>query len=427
MIDKIKLLYDFNDNHVNLKVFFNKTSQTGFLIEIKNFYSGVIIHNTKTGPISLDYTIDKNFHFYFFISNAENKVQINVYENENLILTEKLQIQDNYGNLIKQPTVLLHCSHLGMGDVLWANPSIKKLSKSFNRRIDVITRYPELLINNPYVNNVYKINPFQTAINTIYDKFKALENPNFFEIFPDHKNECTHISQLGYPNYITNHLCIDLREYAAMNCGFNLLPDEKNVDFFPNDFVNFDLPEKYVLINPRIAGVDRDIGKEKWQRLIDILNDNNINVVTIGVKNKDGIAEYHDVKVKLGKNLCGLECQNNLSQTWHIINKSNCFITFDTGIYILAGTTDAQIFLIGWYADPHWHKPFRNNSYDYKLKVIEGDCKEKCISNLKHYINTNGYIRQRRVQTCALNFTEYKCIPSVEKIANEVIKYYENI
>lgn len=427
MSNSVKISYNFNkDTDVTtVNVFFKKINNAPQKIVIKNFYNKKILYEQHV-PIIDQSFIDNGIYYYFVLNNGECKIETVIHQENNIIYSEVILLKNDSGKSILQPTVLLFSEYLGLGDCLWANATIKKLYKSFERKIDVVTKYPQLLINNPHVNNVYTVDPNVTGINEIYDKFDAVNNPNFYEIFPFHKNECTHISQLGYPNYINKWGAIDLREMAAINCGFNLIPEEREIEFFPNDFEHINLPEKYVLLNPRIAGVDRDLGKEKWQRLVDILNDNNINVVTVGVKNKNNEPEYHDLNIKLGLNLCGLDCQSNLSQTWHIMNKSKCFVTFDTGMYILSGTTDAQIFLIGWYAEPHWHKPFRKGSYDYKLKVIDGECKEKCLGNLKYYVKQHSILCQPRVQTCALNYSEFKCIPSVEKIANEVIEYYNN-
>jgi hypothetical protein len=91
-------------------------------------------------------------------------------------------------------------------------------------------------------------------------------------------------------------------------------------------------------------------------------------------------------------------------------------------MYVLAGTTETQIFLINSYFENQWHKPYRNNSYDYKLSVIEGRCFEKCLGNLKYYVTPNG-LSQFRVQACPLNIN-FRCIPSPETISEKIINYY---
>lgn len=408
MNNKVDVKYDSDSDNIILRVFFKSKNESPYVLKVTN-ESELLLHQQTIDILNKDH-INTDFHFYFVIPNNHYKLKINIQEGNSVIYEEEILLRNKYGTLIKDPTVLIFADHLGLGDFLWANTSIKKLCKSFSKRVNVITRYPQLLVNNPYVNKVETIDKNLENRSVILEKYK--NNDNFYEIFP----------------YCTNEWgVIDLRETAAFNCGFHLLPNERQIEFFPNSYQRInELPEKYVLLNPRIAGPDRDLGREKWQRLVDILNQNGVNVVLMGVKNNKGDAEYHQLELKLGVNLCGSECQSNLSQTWHLINQSNCFVTFDTGMYILSGTTDAQIFMIGWYAEPHWHKPFRNGSYDYKLKIIEGDCKEKCLGNLKYYVNENSSLTQIKVQKCALNYSEFKCIPSVEKIATEIVEYYKN-
>jgi len=409
MNEKVVLKYESRSNEKILRLFFKEKNKYPYKVIIKN-NSNILLYEQEVGILQ-DEHINSNFNFYFTVSNNNVEICVKIFEKDQIVHDELIRIRSSMNICIDDPTVLIYAWHLGLGDCLWANASIKKLYKAFNRKINVITRYPELLINNPYVNNVYKIDNKTESHKDVIEKYGRLINKNFFEIFPYNTDKWG---------------IIDLRETAAFNCGFHLTPEERQIEFFPNKFESIDLPNKYVLVNPRIAGCDRDLGKEKWQKLVDILNENDVNVVTIGVKNKQEIPEYHDLKVKLGVNLCGLECQSNLSQTWHLMNQANCFVTFDTGMYILSGTTNTQLFLIGWYAEPYWHKPFRNGSYDYKLKVIEGECKEKCQGNLKYYVRQHAKLTQPRVQQCALNYSEFKCIPSVEKIASDVIEYYKN-
>lgn len=294
------------------------------------------------------------------------------------------------------PIISTEPKWFGLGDTMWFFPTIKKLSKTLDCRIDVVTQYPELFKNNPYVDNIFNLKYYNDTVQAgNYYFFTPLrdKNPLWFNI--------------------------DIREYIANGCGFTLKDDEKNFEFYPSaiepSLKELIFNKRYVLLTPAKRGIDRDFGQAGWQKLIDILNDNDVFTVL------EGAGEYHELNVKLGLNLCGK--LNSLSETWHLINLSNCYVTFDTGMYILAGSTQTQIFLINSYFDNRWHKPFRNGSYDYKLKVIEGNCGEKCLGNLKYYVRNNG-LWQRPVQECPLKYDSFKCIPSVEKIAEEVINFY---
>jgi ADP-heptose:LPS heptosyltransferase len=282
---------------------------------------------------------------------------------------------------------------LGLGDVIWFIPTIKKLYNITGQKIDVVTQYPQIFKNLPYVENVFSLNTFD---------FKSQYGNHFcFQPLSD---------------YYVHWFCVNNKQFIANKCGFSLTPEEEEIEFFPDKKEAIDLPSNYVFLNASVRGPDRDIGKDNWQKLINNLNDAGIPVVVEGFKN-----HMHDLQIRNGLNLCGET--TSLSRTWHLINDSSCFVTFDTGMYILAGTTQTQIFLINSYFDNQWHKPYRNGSYDYKLKIIdEGKCSEKCIGNLKYYQTANGFW-QPKAQTCALN-KNFCCVPSVDKITEEITNHY---
>lgn len=294
--------------------------------------------------------------------------------------------------LYERPTVSTEPLWLGLGDTMFFLPSIKKLSKILNSKIDIITQHPQLFNNSPYVSGIFNLQNYN---------FKIQDgNPYFFA---------------PLRNKTPFWFNIEPKQYIAHCFGFDLLDQEKSLEFYAEPFIPIDLPKKYVLITPAKRGIDRDFGKEGWQKLIDILNANKVTTVL------EGAGDFHELDVKLGLNLCGKI--NSIGQTWHLINKSNCYVAFDIGMYILAGSTGTQIFLIDSYFEAHWHKPFRNGSLDYKLKVIEGECAEKCLGNLKYYVRESG-LSQFRVQQCQLGYDSFKCIPSIEKVAEQVVNYY---
>lgn len=408
---KIKDEISFENGLPCYKIYFKTPFTTPHDITIINKNTNQQLFANKILQF-LQSDIDAGISYYFLFSNETKMISINVTCNNNIILEKIINIDFEYLNtpivLIERPS-----DGGGLGDNLFTLPTIKKLSKIFNRKIDVITRIPQIFLNNPYIENLHVIEKHETLYD-VYKKYNLNYKKNLFELLPNHSNENLNPKA----KYLSNFFTVDLRQICAFDCGFHLTPDESNIEFYPDPFIPIDLPEKYVLINPRISGIDRDIGKENWQKIIDNLNDYNINVVTIGLK-----GTYHDLKINLGKNLCGLECQNNLSQIWHIINKSKCLLTFDTGIYVLAGSTDTQIFLIDTYLNSHWHAPYRNGSNKYKHAVINGKCDEYCLSNLKYYHKSNGIFIQPMVQQCALKYSHFKCIPSAE-IISDVIKTY---
>jgi len=294
------------------------------------------------------------------------------------------------------PIISTEPEWLGLGDVMWFLPTIKKLSLSLNQKLDVVTRYPQVFINNPYVNQIFDFSTF--------DMQSQIGNQYFFRPF----------SNVDGMFWFT----INNRQSIANNCRISLLPHEENIEFYPQGAAPEYLPHKYIYLNASIRGVDRDFGQASWQRLADILNENNIPIVLEGPTNGT-----HNLNIKNGLNLIGKT--NSLSETWHVINRSTAFVSFDTGIYVFAGSTQTQIFLINSYFEDRWHRPCRQSSYDYKFSVIKGDCEEKCMSNLKYYKTDYG-LYQFAVQNCPLQIG-FKCIPSIEKVAKNIIDYWKTI
>lgn len=296
------------------------------------------------------------------------------------------------------PTISTGPEWLGLGDVVWFLPTIKKLSQIMDQKLDVITKYPQLFINNPYVNQIFDLKTFDTN--------SQVGNNYFFKPYGDGDGD-------GLLWFTLNN-----RQAIANGCRISLLPHEEEIEFYPQGQpLNF-LPLKYIYLNASKRGVDRDLGKENWQKLIDILNENQIPVVI------EGSPEHtHNLEIRNGVNLIGKT--SSLSETWHAINQSTAFVSFDTGMYIFAGSTQTQIFLINTYFEDYWHRPSRKGSYDYKFSVIKGDCEEKCMGNLKYYKTNRGFY-QFKPQICPLQIG-FKCIPSVETIAQNIINYWKTI
>jgi ADP-heptose:LPS heptosyltransferase len=285
---------------------------------------------------------------------------------------------------------------IGLGDVLWFLPTIKKLSLTLDQKLDVVTKYPEVFLNNPYVDKIFDSETFD----------KKSQNGNHY-FFDPYKNGD------GFLFFTSNN-----RQMIANHCRISLLPHEEEIEFYPKGQpLNF-LPPKYIYLNASIRGPDRNLGKENWQKLVDILNENNIPVVV------EGPTEHtYSLEIRNGVNLIGKT--SSLSETWHTINQSSAFISFDTGMYIFAGSTQTQIFLINTYFEDYWHRPSRKGSYDYKFSVIKGNCEEKCMSNFKYYKTPMG-LYQPKAQSCPLKIN-FKCIPSVETIAKNIINYWKTI
>lgn len=304
-------------------------------------------------------------------------------------------------------SVLVGCN--GIGDVLSSIPMVKKLNKLYNQKINVFTYVPEIYKNVPYVNivNDFDKNEGNLAIESFaVDKFIHCRN--------------------------------DIRQIHAMAAGFQLTPEEMQVDFYPDEYKSIDgLPKDYIVIHPSKSWPSRTWCKDNWDKLVERLNAQGVAVVVVG-KESSEIGTYkipkpvYDIQPKLGLNLVD---KINLHQTWHVLNKSRFVVTMDSGILHLAGTTDAQIIQLGSSVNPYFRAPYRKGSQDYKRIYVDGRCTLMCASDMKYNIAHNGsHNIMPPVAFCLedgnsigkdedFNPSVYTCHPSVDKVFKEAQKF----
>lgn len=298
-----------------------------------------------------------------------------------------------------------------VGDTLSAIPTIKHLSHVYNKNIHVFTYQPDLLKNFPFI--------------TLSDNYNTEEGDKLIETF-----------QVGK----FTHTRTDIRQLHAISAGFQLLPEEMEIEFFPDEYQPIEnLPNNYVVIHPSKTWPSRTWEKERWQELVNKLNKLNIPVVAIG-KDSSEIGTYHIVKpvydldIKNGLNLIN---KIDIHQTWHVLNKSSMVITMDSGILHLAGTTDSYIIQLGSSIDPRLRAPYRHGKQDYKYSYILGSCHLFCSSDMKYNIRYNGNHNTMPPVAFCLECPEtigqdidpdpniYKCHPTIDQVYDEIIKNYK--
>lgn len=375
-----------------------------YVKSLSNNYNDVTINildsNSSNNDDNLLYSTQSEFHkdltiwyrvFKDFTDLYGIKVNI-IYENE-IIKSEYFRFKNNFGNNIKPIALKIVHSYLGVGDIIAVSPLIRKLYKIYNQKITFICdkKVYEFYKNNIYINSIINYDD-------VDDNF--INNYHIFDVFDNS------------PNHIYYS---DLKLLASSNLGITLKESEMEYDYIPDKYIDIpELPKKYICINPYITGIDRSWEKKQWQKLVDLLNNIGIYVVSIGKRNDENGGPYHNLNIRLGVDLAGKECQNNLSQTWYIINKSDMFIGFDTGMYIFAGTTDTNILMLGWYGDPYYHQAVRNGDRNYKFHTVRGDCDVYCLTDPKFDVDIHGNIILRHpVQECMLN-KNFICKPTPE-------------
>ncbi len=294
-----------------------------------------------------------------------------------------------------------------LGDTLCATPTLRKLYNSYNKKISVITHQPELFYNNPYVLE-------------IFDDSKNKEELMDYEIFSSF--------DVSYKdNGVCNkHNAMDIRQFHAINLGFMLTKDEMSLDYVPNDNVILpNLPKKYVLIHSVQNWESRTWPAKNWQLLTQLLNEKGIHVISIGKDSSELGGSNVDKPVfnfpiKLGYNLMN---QTSLDQTWYLINNSSCFITMDSGLLHLAGTTDCEIIQLGSSINPEFRSPYRNGSQKYKYHYVMGGCGLHCASDMKYGVREWDSIQGvPSLVGCLERKQNFECHPSVLQVYSKVLE-----
>lgn len=293
-----------------------------------------------------------------------------------------------------------------LGDTLCSTPTLRKLFYSYNQKISVVTNHPDLFTNNPYVDSIF---------NELTDDIK-----NEYEVFNSFNIEY-------HPNGVCyKHNVMDIRQFHAINLGFMLTKDEMGLDYIPNDYEPiYGLPERYVLIHPVQNWNSRTWDPKKWQLLTKLLNEKGISVVSVGKDSSElGGSNVNkpvfNFKIGLGLNLMN---QTSLSQTWHLINNSMCFITMDSGLLHLAGTTDAEIIQLGSSINPEFRSPYRKGSQEYKYHYVRGGCGLNCASDMKYGVREWQSIQGiPSLVNCLERKETFECHPTVLQVYSKLLE-----
>ena len=295
-----------------------------------------------------------------------------------------------------------------LGDTLCSTPTIRKLYNSYNQKISIITNHKEIFKNNPYVDSIFDTNVDVEILKDEYEIF------NSFDVFYK-------------PNGVCNkHNVMDIRQFHAINLGFMLTKNEMTLDYIPSQTsVMKDIPRKYVLIHPVQNWNSRTWSVDNWKLLTKLLNEKNIHVVSIG-KNSSEFGGSNvekpvfDFEIDLGMNLMN---KTTLDETWNLIEYSLCFVTMDSGLLHLAGTTDVQIIQLGSSINNEFRAPYRNGSQDYKYSYVGGGCNLACASDMKHGVKEWGSIQGiPPLVNCLENKKSFECHPTVLQVYRKIME-----
>jgi len=293
----------------------------------------------------------------------------------------------------------------GLGDLICATPTIKKISEAYDNKILVISKMPEVFKNNPYVERSIK----SSSVDMGYVKDNYIVHNSFYNV--GKKNE----RGVEY-----KHNTIDIRQFHAINLGFMLGNDEMECFYIPTEECSFEIPKKpYILIHPVSTWPSRTWSAENWMNLTKELNDKGYDVVSIGKDSSEtGFFNVQkpvfNFEIEKGLNLMN---KTSISDCWHLMINAAAFVTMDSGLLHLAGTTDVPIIHLGSSIKPEFRIPYRDNRQDYKYQYIRGGCGLECASNMKYGVETWGNIQGvQPLIGCCEKKESYECHPSVKQV-----------
>jgi hypothetical protein len=295
-----------------------------------------------------------------------------------------------------------------LGDTLCATPVVKKISNTYNKKVSVVSHHPKLFTNLSYVENSFEYNP------KLFDDLKK-----DYDIFPTF--------DVSYKdNGICNkHNSMDIRQLHAINLGFMLTKEESSLDYVPDACILPILPKKYVLIHPVQNWNSRTWPAKNWQILTKLLNEKGIYVVSVGKDSSELGGSNVDkpvfnFEIELGLNLMN---KTTLDETWYLLNGCSCFVTMDSGLLHLAGTTDCEILQLGSSIDPEFRAPYRHGSQEYKYHYVRGGCGLHCASDMKYGVREWGSIQGiPSLVNCLERKKTFECHPSVLQIYQKILE-----
>ena len=293
----------------------------------------------------------------------------------------------------------------GLGDLICATPTIKKISEAYDNKILVVSKMPEVFKNNPYVERSIK----SSSVDMGYVKDNYIVHNSFYNV--GSKNE----RGVEY-----KHNTIDIRQFHAINLGFMLGKDEMECFYIPTEECSFEIPKKpYILIHPVSTWPSRTWSAENWMNLTKELNDKGYDVVSIGKDSSEtGFFNVQkpvfNFEIEKGLNLMN---KTSISDCWHLMINAAAFVTMDSGLLHLAGTTDVPIIHLGSSIKPEFRIPYRDNRQDYKYQYVRGGCGLECASNMKYGVETWGNIQGvQPLIGCCEKKESYECHPSVKQV-----------
>jgi FkbM family methyltransferase len=369
--------------------------------ELKLFYSSYL--NNK----NLDY-IKKSLEDSKFIHQNFNWDYIT--ENANKILES--YINQKVSNIY----YLIHSQ--SFGDTLASTPTLRYLSKSYGKKINVVTNNKKVFNNNPCVDSVLTFDEYNGLILSDIIKHESFT-------FAGRKDNNGTEKKFSH---------IDARQIHAMDLGFQLPNEDLEYDFYPDPLsLDIELPERYVALHVTTNWANRTWDYNNWVELIKWLKENNIFTVLVGAGYKEELHKSYssgslEKDCPMFDDYYGLDLTNkgNMSDMFWVIDGAECLVTMDSGPLHLASCTDTHIIQLGSAINPAFKRFYRRGDWKYKYHFLGGSCGLFCNTNLSYNVKVWGDINSvPPLPNCLENKPTFECHPAVGDVINKLTEILE--
>jgi FkbM family methyltransferase len=305
------------------------------------------------------------------------------------------------------------------GDTLAATPTLRYLSQSHQKKLNVVTHNVHIFKNNPYIDKCISFQEFDDI-----DKTNIIKYESF-----------THAGRRDGNGIEKKFSHIDLRQIHAIDLGFQLMPHQMEYDYFADPIeLPYDFPETYIVCHITQNWPNRTWPTKEWQRFVDLLSENKIFTVLVGKDHSEKVHDSISIEPLVKKcpklnNLYGLDLTNklDLDGMYHVINNAKVLVTMCSGAMNIGGCTDTHILQIGSAQNPLLRIPYRKNTQNYKYDFVGGSCSIFCNMDLRYSVKEWGDINSVPPLTeCPEKKPTYECQPSSEKVSKklfEILKF----
>lgn len=237
-----------------------------------------------------------------------------------------------------------------LGDVIMITPVLHELRRRYPEAwIQVVTREPAALANNPSVNRV--VSPDDMKKEDPWDLYLNLNDA--YE---------TNITS----HYVDSYLHRAFGNFADIDKTLRVYPTQDEIDSVEE--AKKEIGTDYVVMHMRrFAWENKNIHPEIWSRVWTLMEGHHpdVKLVSVGAK-YDFRAIGSDKRVDLNEQL-------SIGEIKQLIAGAKCFIGGDSGPYHIACTTDTPIVALLSHLSPEQILPWRGGEFGKDVTVVQSD------------------------------------------------------